>query len=155
MLGLKVLRKENHMTQLSQTHVPSNPDISEAKHILQALKPGTREVSVELAGQQFTLPNGLVAMFREILINAANGEAMTIIPINAELTSQEAAEYLNVSRQFLVQEADTGHIRFRKVGTHRRFAFPDVLEYQREMKRASLEARQALADQAQELGLDD
>jgi excisionase family DNA binding protein len=94
-------------------------------------------------------------MFREILMNAANDKAMTIIPINAELTSQQAAEHLHVSRQFLVQEADAGRIPFHKVGTHRRFMLSNVLEYQLRMHRESLEARQALADQTQELGLDD
>ena len=141
------------MTQL--THIPSKPDISEAKHILQALQPDTREINVQLGGQDFTLPTGLVAMFREILNHAANGEAMTIIPVNADLTSQQAAEYLRLSRQFLVNEADAGRIAYRKIGTHRRFAFSDVLEYQSRLQHESLTARQALADQAQELGLDD
>ena len=143
------------MTQPNRTHIPTNPDIHEAKYILQTLRPGTREIRVQLAGQDFTLPTGLVAMFREILMNAANSEAMIIIPINAELTSQQAAEHLRVSRQFLVQEADAGRIPFHKVGSHRRFTFKDVLEYQQRMHRESLLARQALADQAQELGLDD
>lgn len=143
------------MTTNIQTHVPTPPEISEAKHILQLLRPDARELQVQLAGQHFNLPHGLVAMFREILVNAANGKAMTIIPINADLTSQEVAEYLHVSRQFLVNEANAGRIAFRKVGTHRRFAFSDVLEYQHLTERESLTARQALADQAQELGLDD
>ena len=139
---------------MTQTHIPSTPDISEAKHILQALKPDT-QLNVQLGGQDFTLPTGLVAMFREILNHAANGEAMTIIPVNADLTSQQAAEYLRLSRQFLVNEADAGRIAYRKIGTHRRFAFSDVLEYQNRLQHESLTARQALADQAQELGLDD
>ena len=55
----------------------------------------------------------------------------------------------------MVNEADAGRIAFRKIGTHRRLAFSDVLEYQTRLQHESLEARQALADQAQELGLDD
>jgi excisionase family DNA binding protein len=143
------------MLQTTQTHTPQALDIHEAKHILQTLKPGTKTLTVELSGQYFTLPAGLIAMFHEILINAANGRSMSIIPLNAELTSQEAADHLGVSRQFLVQEADGGKIPFRKVGKHRRFAFTDILAYQSQMQQDSLEARQVLADQAQALNLDD
>jgi excisionase family DNA binding protein len=143
------------MTQAIQTHVPTTPDIVEAKQILQALHPDLQSLKMEFSGQEFTLHKGLVAMLRDILTNTAKGQAITILPYNTELTSQEAAEYLHVSRQFLVGEADAGRIGFRRIGTHRRFAFEDILKYQQQTEQESLEARQALADQAQELGLDD
>jgi excisionase family DNA binding protein len=149
-----VFRKELSVASITAAHIPSQADINEAQYILEALIPGGTEVEVQLGEQQFTLPDGLALMLREILVNAASGKAMTIIPTNAELTSQEVAEYLQVSRQFLVNEADAGRIKFRKVGTHRRFAFSDVLEYERFTQRESQAARQALADQAQELELD-
>ena len=139
---------------MTQPHIPTAPEIHKAKHMLQALEPNAKEVIVQLNGQNFTLPKGLVSVFRELLVNTANGEAITITPMNTDLTSQEAAAYLRVSRQFLVNEADAGRIRFHKIGTHRRFAFGDVLEYQRLTQQESLEARQALADEAQALGLD-
>jgi excisionase family DNA binding protein len=142
------------MSQATQTHVPTAPDIMEARQILEAMRPDGQEITVQLEHRRFTLPHGLVNMLREILVNAANGEAMTIIPINAELTSQEAAEYLRVSRQFLINEAEAGRIPYRKIGSHRRFAFQDVLAYQRLTEEESLQARQALTDEAQVLGLD-
>ena len=139
---------------MSQLHIPTAPDIHEAKHILEALQQDVTRVSVELDGQHFTLPHGLVSMFRELLTNTANGEAITITSINTNLSSQDAASYLHVSRQFLVNEAEAGRIPYRKIGTHRRFAFTDILEYQRLIESESLVARQALADEAQALGLD-
>jgi excisionase family DNA binding protein len=147
--------KEVVMTLPIQPHIPNQPDINEAKNILQALRPDLGTVKIQLENQEFVLPSGIRAMFREILINVANGQSTTIIPHHAELTSQQAAEFLRVSRQFLVQEADAGRIQCHKVGTHRRFAFTEVLKYQQQMHQRSLEARQALADQAQELGLED
>lgn len=142
------------MTQAIQTHVPTMPDIHEAGEILHALK-SDLTVKMKLSNQEFTLPQGLVAMLRDILTNAAQGQAITILPNNTELTSQEAADYLHVSRQFLVNEADAGRIQCRRIGSHRRFALQEVMKYQRLTEQESLEARQALADQAQELGLDD
>jgi excisionase family DNA binding protein len=143
------------MTQAFQTHIPTTPDIREAKEILEALHPDLQSLKMEFSGQKFTLHKGLVAMLRDILTNAAKGQAITILPYNTELTSQEAAEYLRVSRQFLVNEADAGRIQFRRIGSHRRFAFEEILKYQHLTEQESLEARQALTDQAQELGLDD
>jgi excisionase family DNA binding protein len=131
------------------------PDILEAKEILHALHPDSQTIKMELSGQKFTLPQSVAAMLREILINTAQGQAITILPNNTELTSQEAADYLHVSRQFLVNEADAGRIQCRRIGSHRRFGLQEVIKYQRLTEQESLEARQALADQAQELGLDD
>jgi excisionase family DNA binding protein len=143
------------MTQTIQTHIPTMPDIVEAKEILQALRPDSQSITMELSGQEFTLPQGLSAMLRDILTNTAKGQAITILPYNTEFSSQEAADYLHVSRQFLVNEADAGRIQYRRIGSHRRFAFEEILKYQHLTELESLAARQALTDQAQELGLDD
>ncbi len=143
------------MTQTTQTHIPTTPDIVQAKEILHALHPDLQTIKMELSGQKFTLPKGLVAMLRDILTSTAQGQAITILPNNTELTSQEAAEFLHVSRQFLVNEADAGRIECRRIGSHRRFTLQHVMKYQRLTEQESLAARQALTDQAQELGLDD
>ena len=105
------------------------------------------------ADQSVTLPRHAFELFLEILGQMANGNAVTIVPVHAELTSQEAANFLNVSRPYLVRLLETGALPFRKVGTHRRVLFADLVEYQRK----DLERRQAvmaeLAQEAQKHGL--
>lgn len=133
-------------------HIPKQPDIQSAQAILTALP---NAEMIQIAGQQYTLPQGIREQLMELLTLNAEGKASAITALNTELSSQEAADYLRVSRQFLVNEADAGRIAYRKIGTHRRFALPDVLAYQRMTEQESLEARQALVDQAQELGWDD
>jgi excisionase family DNA binding protein len=83
----------------------------------------------------------------------AQGNAVTLIPLHAELTTQEAANLLNVSRPFLNKMLERGEIQFHKVGTHRRIKFSDLENYRQKRERERSAAMQALADQAEDLGM--
>ena len=139
---------------MTLAYLPNKPDIQESKAILAAL-PTAQTIQVEIAGQRYALPQSLLEQFEQLLQFTANGQISVITAYNNEMSSQEVADYLRVSRQFLVNEAEAGRIAYRKVGTHRRFALADVLSYKAMTEQESLEARQALADQAQALGWDD
>jgi excisionase family DNA binding protein len=77
--------------------------------------------------------------------------AVSIMPIHAELTTQEAADVLNVSRPFLVQLLEKGDIPFHKTGTHRRVRYQDVLDYKNSIDNERRKALAELTAQAQEL----
>jgi excisionase family DNA binding protein len=74
-----------------------------------------------------------------------------LVPLKYELSTQEAAAILNVSRPFVVKELEAGHIPFRKVGTHRRILFEDLSAYQEKSRSASEQALRELAQEAQDL----
>jgi excisionase family DNA binding protein len=83
----------------------------------------------------------------------AQGNAVTIFPIHAQLTTQEAADVLNVSRPFLVKLLEDGKIPFHRVGTHRRINFRDLMTFKEATEKSQQQAMAALAAEAQELGL--
>jgi excisionase family DNA binding protein len=89
----------------------------------------------------------------EVLTQMAKGNAVTIVPLHAELTTQEAADILNVSRPYFVELLETGQIPFRKVGTRRRVRCEDVLNYKKGIDSQRAKILEELAAQAQELNM--
>jgi excisionase family DNA binding protein len=113
--------------------------------------PGADPVRIqgELAGDDaLVVPRQAAIMLAQILGFLANGQGVTVTPSNAMLTTQQAADLLNVSRPYLIKLLEAGEIPFEKVGTHRRVAFGELMEYQR---RDDQERRRA-ADELTELG---
>lgn len=99
------------------------------------------------------LPASTLPLLNHILEYMAQGSSVSVLPSESELTTQQAADLLNVSRPFLIGLLEQGEIPFRKVGKHRRMLLSDVLSYKRRNIRERLSALEELEAQAQELGL--
>lgn len=99
------------------------------------------------------LPTFALRLLGEILNELALGNAVKVVPIHAELTTQEGADMLNVSRPHLVKLLDNGVLPHTKTGRHRRIKFTDLMAYKEQRDRTSRDAMDELAAQAQALGM--
>lgn len=105
------------------------------------------------ASGEIQLPAMAVRLLLNILNDMAKGNAVTVIPVHAELTTQQAADFLNVSRPFFVGLLEKGDIKYKKVGTHRRVRFEDILAYKKKIEIEQDQALKNLAAEAQELDM--
>ena len=109
--------------------------------------PGEPGEAIPISSEQFRL-------LAHIVGELARGHGVSLIPMDAELTTNEAARQLKVSRPFLVGLLQKGEIPYRTVGTHRRIRFRDLWAYKQRNDRKRLEALEELAALDQEYGLE-
>lgn len=107
----------------------------------------------DLQGTKITIPGGMFRLMVDVLNAASQGEPITLLPHSAELSTQEAANMLNVSRPYLVKLLDEGAMPSRKVGIYRRVKVQDVLRYQNQEKAKREKILDELTQEAQEMGL--
>lgn len=115
--------------------------------------PHAERAQVKLDGNDLILPRQALALLRDLLVEMAQGNAITIVPTHAVLTTQEAANLLNVSRPHLVKLLEDGDIPFTKTGTHRRIRYQDLMAYREQRMLESKNALDELTVQAQELDM--
>lgn len=143
-------------TNIENQELP-NPEISaiartsarELSALLEDL-PEADRASIKMEGHDLILPRQAITLLRDILADMAQGKAVSIMPLNAELTTQQAANILNVSRPYLIKLINSKKIAHTKVGTHRRIRFEDLMDYKQSLKQQSADAMDQLVDQAQE-----
>jgi len=140
--------------------MPTEEDIRLAKEGSRTLSPfisdqetPTLRVTDSKKSVEIALPQDVFKLLISVLAEVGRGNAVTVMPVEAELTTQQAADILNVSRPYLIALLDEGQIPYRKVGTRRRVKLIDVLSYKRRIDEARMKVLEELAAEAQELGM--
>ncbi len=104
-------------------------------------------------GAEFVLPATVLALLKQVIGALAEGQVVSLVPLHKELTTQEAADLLNMSRPYLIKLLDQGALPYSKLSSHRRIRFADLMAYKsrRDVEREN--ALDSMAQLNQELGL--
>ena len=112
-------------------------------------------LTVEEDGETVTVPRAAVDLLVGVLANMAAGQAVSLVPAHAELTTQQAADLMNVSRPFVVRLLKAGNIEYRLVGTHRRIKAASLMDYMRRDDAQRRKAADELTALTQDMGIDE
>lgn len=137
-------------------HMPTEAEVEQAKLSSRTLSKYADVDRVQLAlrgsngeSDDLLLPGHVLQILLDVLSEMSQGNAISLIPYQQEISTQEAANLLNVSRPFLVRLLEDGEIPFRKVGTHRRVLLKDVMVYKEQTDQKRNQALDELASLSQ------
>jgi excisionase family DNA binding protein len=149
------------MTSMLDAVRPDEAEVSTAVTAVPQVKdylathPGSDAVRLVVDDEHrdaLTVPRSAVELLARILDHMARGEGVALVPSHAELTTQQAADLLNVSRPFLIGLLDTEEIEYRKVGKHRRIKAESLMDYKRKDDLRRRQAADDLTALSQEMG---
>ena len=103
-------------------------------------------------GTEIDLPESVFQVLRQVVHILAQGDGVSIVPVHKELTTQQAADILNVSRPYLIALLDKGQIEYSRTGKHRRIQFGNLLAYKRKRDQERREQLAELTRLSEELG---
>jgi len=142
----KMSARELEMARVAQRCIMEALDRSNAVSIVLTSN-GDEQPSV-------AVPPAALKLIGQLLGAMSEGRPVVLVPEKQELTTVEAANFLNVSRPFVIKEIEAGRLPHRMVGRHRRIAFEDLVAYERKMREKQRAALERMAENERELGLD-
>lgn len=115
----------------------------------------SEDIALLTNGQEIKVPSIISQTLIEVIKILNRGDSITLIPMDKELTTQQAADILNVSRPYFVKLLENGEIPYRKIGSHRRVIMQDLMEYRIKRINNRKDKLKELVDLSQELKLYD
>jgi excisionase family DNA binding protein len=150
-----------HAVDVDNVAMPTVEDMQAARETVRLLAPlgNTRKVKLCVDGidpiESIALPSSIFTQIINLLAKLGNGDAVTIVPVQAELTTTQAAELLSVSRPFLIKLLERGEMPFHMVGTHRKIDARDVTNYKMKRMTKRRATLNAIAARDEDLEIND
>jgi excisionase family DNA binding protein len=132
---------------------PENEEVLELARFLALPREPRSAFLVSAEGMRLTLPPRVFDILARVVEEMARGNVVSVVPVHHELTTQEAADLLSVSRPHLVKLLERGEIPFHLVGSHRRIRFDDVMAFRQKQTANRRAALRELAEENAKLGL--
>jgi len=139
-------KKDIEMARVAQRCIMESLDHSRAAAITLTTDTGEHP--------QVDLPPAALRFIGQLLGAMSEGRPITLMPSKQEFSTVEAANFINVSRPFVIKEIDAGRLEHRMVGTHRRIPFEALVNYMNTMREKQNAALDRMAENARDLGLD-
>jgi excisionase family DNA binding protein len=140
--------EEAEMAAAARACLVAALDHSKADQIRVTIDPGVEGAEMPV----LNLPPRALRFFADVLRQMAKREPMVLVPQKCEMTTQDAAAFLNVSRPFVIREIEAGRLKCRLVNRHRRIEFEELIRYQEAQKQRSEEALKKLRKVSDEIG---
>ena len=138
--------KDIEMARVAQRCIMESLDHSRAAEITLTTDKGEHP--------SIALPPAALRFIGQLLGAMSEGRPITLMPSKREFSTVEVANFINVSRPFVIKEIEAGRLKHRMVGTHRRVAFEDLVEYMNAMQQKQQAALDRVAENVRELGLE-
>lgn len=128
-------------------------DLTRTAASISRKKPEVVKIKILESGEFVTIPRKALDLLFSILSNMSEGKSISLVPSESEMSTQQAADMLNVSRPHIVKLLEQGVIPYKKTGSHRRVLLEDLIKHNEKLKGQRIDSLKLLAKQAQELKL--
>lgn len=135
--------------------IPQDEEIKLIKQLEKVLAPGSQPKMIDSSGEQVVIPESVLIMWRQVIHAMVSRQVISIVPQQQEMTTQEAADFLNVSRPYLIKLLEQGQIPYIKVGSHRRVNLLDLSKCKEERDKKRREGMKEFSKFLQEEGFYD
>ena len=152
-MGLPAKKLEHFLPNKKEAYLANESSRTLAAYIASTSSPNIELIEDDGERKVINIPPIALHLLVDVLVEMSEGNAVALTPIQAELTTQEAANLLNVSRPYLVKLLDSNQIPSRKVGCKRRVLVKDLLEYKAEIESKRQSILGELAQKSQDLNL--
>ena len=146
--SIEKVTKSDQKIALSSIKLISESEDQAIKNKAEVVK-----IRIQESDEVVSIPLKALKLLKLIISNMAQGRSIALLPTDAEITTQQAAEILNVSRPHVIKLLEKGEIPYRKVGSHRRILLQDILDYESRFRSERRKKLDYLAKEAQKLNL--